>query len=72
MPKNPITALGTNGYGRSDTREALRRHFEVDAHSIVIAALSALSQQGKVEASEVRQAIADLNWDPNKIDPATA
>ena len=72
VPKNPITALGTNGYGRSDTREALRRHFEVDAHSIVIAVLSSLSQQGKVEASEVRKAIADLNWDPNKIDPAIA
>jgi pyruvate dehydrogenase E1 component len=61
--------LGTDGYGRSDTREALRRFFEVDAESIVIAALYALSQEGLLQASEVAKAIRDLGVDPDKPDP---
>ena len=62
-------ALGTDGYGRSDTREALRRFFEVDAESIAVAALHALSQDGKATASEVAAAIRDLDIDPEKPNP---
>lgn len=61
--------LGTDGYGRSDTREALRRFFEVDAESIAIAAMHALSQEGKVTSAEVSAAIRDLGLDPEKPDP---
>jgi pyruvate dehydrogenase E1 component len=61
--------LGTDGMGRSESREALRRHFEVDAESITIAALHRLSIAGKVQANEVAQAIKDLNYDPNKPNP---
>ena len=62
-------ALGTDGYGRSDTREALRRFFEVDAESIALAALHALLQDGKATASEVGTAIRDLGLDAEKPDP---
>jgi pyruvate dehydrogenase E1 component len=65
-------ALGTDGMGRSETRESLRRHFEVDAESIIIATLHQLSKQGKVDASEVAQAIKDLNYDPEKVNPLYA
>ncbi len=65
-------ALGTDGMGRSETRETLRRHFEVDAESIIIATLYQLSKQGKVDASEVAQAIKDLDYDPEKVNPLYA
>jgi pyruvate dehydrogenase E1 component len=61
--------LGTDGFGRSDTREALRRFFEVDAENIAVAALYALSQDGLIPAREVSQAIKDLELDPEKPDP---
>jgi pyruvate dehydrogenase E1 component len=64
--------LGTDGFGRSDTREALRRHFEVDAESIAVAALYALHQDGRVEAKEVSAAVRDLGLDPEKLDPLHA
>jgi len=64
-----LVALGTDGFGMSDTRQALRRHFEVDAASIVIAALDALRQAGKVDGKLVAQAIADFDYDPDKLDP---
>jgi pyruvate dehydrogenase E1 component len=66
--QNYVT-LGTDGYGRSDTREALRRFFEVDAESIAVAALHALSQEGKATAAEVAGAIHDFSMDPEKSDP---
>src|SRR5881296_3357096 len=62
-------SLGTDGFGRSDTREALRRFFEVDAESIAAAALYALSQEGKIPPSEVSRAIRQLGIDPEKADP---
>ncbi len=65
------TSLGTDGYGRSDTRPALRRYFEVDAESIVIAALYQLSQDGTIPAKDVAKAIEKLEVDPDKIDPVT-
>jgi pyruvate dehydrogenase E1 component len=61
--------LGTDGMGRSDTREALRRHFEVDAACIVLAALHRLSLAGKVKPAAVAQAIRDLDVNPEKVDP---
>jgi pyruvate dehydrogenase E1 component len=61
--------LGTDGFGRSDTREALRRFFEVDAECIAIAALHALAQDGLVPALEVSKAIRELGVDPDKLDP---
>ena len=64
--------LGTDGVGRSETRKALRRHFEVDAECIVIATLYRLQAQGKVEASVVAQAITDLGVDPEKVYPLYA
>ncbi len=64
--------LGTDGFGRSDTREALRRFFEVDAESIAIAALHALSQDGLIPAKDVADAIKELGVDsgtPNPLHP---
>ena len=65
----PFYALGTDGMGRSETREALRRHFEVDAEFITAASLYQLQQQGEVESSFVAQAIQDLGIDPEKVNP---
>jgi pyruvate dehydrogenase E1 component len=58
--------LGTDGFGRSETREALRRFFEVDAESVAIAALVQLARRGEIEAARVRQAIEELGVDPEK------
>jgi pyruvate dehydrogenase E1 component len=64
-------ALGTDGYGRSDGREALRHHFEVDAKSIVIAALGALAEEGSIDRSMVVKAMTDLGVDADKPNPVT-
>ncbi len=64
--------LGTDGFGRSDTRESLRRFFEVDAESIAVAALHALCQEGRVPARDVSEAIRKLGIDPEKPDPLLA
>jgi pyruvate dehydrogenase E1 component len=64
-----IVPLGTDGFGMSDTREALRRHFEVDAECIVIGALDGLRQEGKVTAQELARASQDLGVDPEKVSP---
>jgi pyruvate dehydrogenase E1 component len=61
--------LGTDGMGRSETREALRRHFEVDAESITIATLSRLAKAGAFTSEDVKYAIKDLNFDPDKPNP---
>ena len=61
--------LGTDGMGRSETREALRRHFEVDAESITIATLSRLSKAGVIDAKDVESAISELNYDAEKANP---
>ena len=64
-----LYALGTDGMGRSETREALRRHFEVDAECIAVATLYRLHKQGVFDAAVVAQAIKDLGVNPEKIDP---
>ena len=61
--------LGTDGMGRSDTRESLRRHFEVDAESITIATLSRLAKEGVIETKDVQDAISQLGYDAEKPDP---
>ena len=68
----PYVTLGTDGFGRSDTREALRRHFEVDAEHVAVASLHALAQTEMGSAGEVASAIADFGIDPERIDPRLA
>jgi pyruvate dehydrogenase E1 component len=63
--------LGTDGFGRSDGRDALRSHFEVDRKSIAVAALSALAEDGGVDRKTVGDAIAQLGIDPEKRNPVT-
>ena len=67
----PYVTLGTDGYGRSDTRERLRHFFEVDAKYIVLSALSALADTGAVPKSMVLDAMKRYGIDGNKIDPVT-
>jgi pyruvate dehydrogenase E1 component len=64
-----LTTLGTDGFGRSDTRERLRRFFEVDAELTVVATLNALAEKGQVEKSVVAGAIKELDVDPDKAFP---
>ncbi|MFM0640153.1 pyruvate dehydrogenase (acetyl-transferring), homodimeric type [Paraburkholderia metrosideri] len=64
-------ALGTDGFGRSDTRESLRTFFEVDRHFIVLAALKVLADEGTVPRRRVSEAIARYGIDAEKLDPAT-
>jgi pyruvate dehydrogenase E1 component len=68
----PFVPLGTDGYGYSDTRTALRRHFEVDAAHIVVATLDALAVQGDVKREAVTDAIRRYEIDPDTIDPRLA
>ena len=67
-----FVSLGTDGFGRSDNRTYLRKHFEVDAAAIAAAALSKLARDGKFDAKKAQKAIADLEIDSEKADPATA
>jgi pyruvate dehydrogenase E1 component len=65
-----LWALGTDGFGRSDERAALRRFFEVDAECIAAAALYTLGRRGQVAPERVAEAIGDFGIDPEKVDPA--
>ncbi|MET0256647.1 MAG: hypothetical protein ABW193_12670, partial [Luteibacter sp.] len=65
------TVLGTDGYGRSDTRAHLRSHFEVDRYWIAQAALAALAKDGKVNAKDVSRAIKEYKLDMDKPNPMT-
>ena len=67
----PFVPLGTDGFGRSDTREALRRFFEVDAASIAVASLHALQQAEQITPAEVARAITELGVDPEAANPLT-
>ncbi len=64
-----LSVLGTDGYGRSDTREKLRRFFEVSREYVVIAALKSLADAGTIEATVVADAIKSLGIPPDKADP---
>ena len=68
VPKS-YTVLGTDGYGRSDSREALRKHFEVDRYYIALAALNALYAEGSISAKTVKSAIKKYGIDPEKTNP---
>ena len=63
--------LGTDGFGRSDTREKLRQFFEVDRHYVTIATLQALAEDGKISTETVAQAIRKFGIDPDKPNPVT-
>ena len=64
--------LGTDGFGRSDTREALRSFFEIDTPNVVVATLAALADEGRIDRSVVGEALTRYNLDPNAQDPAQA
>jgi pyruvate dehydrogenase E1 component len=70
VPRDRVyRVLGTDGFGRSDTRAQLRHFFEVNRYWIVIAALKALVDQGQLKAKKVAEAIAKYELDPTKPDP---
>ncbi len=69
---NTMLSLGTDGFGRSETREALRDHFEVDSRFIVLATLVGLARQGDIETEVVDQAMRDLDISSDKLDPMYA
>jgi pyruvate dehydrogenase E1 component len=68
---HPVTILGTDGYGRSDTREVLRAFFKVDRYHIVIAALSELAAMGEIEPQRVTEAMRKFNIDADAPHPLT-
>ncbi len=65
-----LTALGTDGFGRSDNRQYLRKHFEVNAEAIAAAALSALARKGKFDPARAAQAWSELGLDPDAPEPS--
>ena len=67
-----LVALGTDGFGRSENREHLRKHFEVNAESIAAAALSRLARDGKFDVAKARAAFGELGVETEKIDPMLA
>jgi pyruvate dehydrogenase E1 component len=69
---SPFVPLGTDGYGRSDTRPALRRHFEIDAAHVVVATLHGLAQAGEAKPEQVAEAIERFEIKPDAPDPRTA
>ena len=64
--------LGTDGFGRSDFRSKLREHFEINRHYIVVAALKALAEEGKVPAAKVAEAIQKYGIKADKVNPLYA
>jgi pyruvate dehydrogenase E1 component len=68
MPRR-LASLGTDGFGRSEGRRALREFFEVDARFIALAALHELFLEGKIERSVIDKAIQELNINPDKPNP---
>jgi pyruvate dehydrogenase E1 component len=67
-----VHSLGTDGFGRSESREALREFFEVDWRFVTLATLAELFREKQIEAGVLRQAIRDLEIDPEKINPLIA
>jgi pyruvate dehydrogenase E1 component len=72
VPNRSFVPLGTDGFGRSDTRSALRRHFEIDMPHVVVATLHALAQSGDVKPEVVADAIAHYGLDPESMNPLYA
>jgi pyruvate dehydrogenase E1 component len=71
LPEKKYVVLGTDGFGRSDTREKLREFFEVDRRYVVVAALSALADQGVIDKKKVTDAIKTYGVNPDKPEPTT-
>jgi len=72
VPKGRVyKVLGTDGFGRSDSRAKLRSFFEVDRHYVTIAALTALAEGGEIKAKIVSEAIGKYGLDPEKPNPVT-
>src|SRR5262249_29966236 len=69
MPR-PVTALGTDGFGRSENRASLRDFFEVDAKHIAFATLNALAREGQLKVEVVQRSLKDLGINPDKPNPA--
>ena len=69
IPAESYCVLGTDGYGRSDSRENLRTHFEINRHYVVVATLNELAKRGDVEKSTVAEAISKYGIDTNKPNP---
>ncbi|MFT4464849.1 MAG: pyruvate dehydrogenase (acetyl-transferring), homodimeric type [Sodalis sp. (in: enterobacteria)] len=72
IPASEFRVLGTDGFGRSDSRENLRHHFEVDASYVVVAALGELAKRGDIGADVVAQAISKFGIDADKVNPRLA
>ena len=66
---NSFTALGTDGFGRSEARDELREFFEVNRYYIVLATLNALAQEGQIKLTEVQKAIKQYKINPDKKNP---
>ena len=66
VPGRPFVPLGTDGFGRSDTREALRRFFEIDAAHVVVAVLAGLAEQGEVKPEDGRRRHRPLRHRPRR------
>jgi pyruvate dehydrogenase E1 component len=67
-----MVSLGTDGFGRSENRQHLRKHFEINAESIVAAALSRLAREGKFDVKKAQKAFDDLGVSTEKPDPVKA
>ena len=68
----PIISLGTDGFGRSDTRKALRDFFEIDYRYVTLGVLDSLLQEGKISLDVVRAAMEDLEINPEKLNPMSS
>jgi pyruvate dehydrogenase E1 component len=65
-----MVTLGTDGFGRSEDRPSLRNFFEVDARHVVVATLSTLARERQIDVAVVKRAFADLDINPEKVDPS--
>jgi pyruvate dehydrogenase E1 component len=68
----PLVTLGTDGFGRSESRSGLREFFEVDARGVIVATLTALARDGKLDPVVVQDAMKVLNVNPEKNNPAVS
>ena len=72
VPASDYRVLGTDGFGRSDSRENLRHHFEVDTSYVIVAALGELAKRGEIDVKVVEEAIKKYNINPDKVNPRLA
>ena len=72
VPSRTFIPLGTDGFGRSDTRESLRHHFEIDMPHVVVATLHALAARGELKPEIVADAIAHYGLNPEALNPLFA